>query len=43
MRLARYRGCLKTEAQLLLAETVAHLTRLWAATKETSPVMCHGT
>ncbi len=40
---ARNRGRLKTEAQLLPAATVANLTRLWAATKETPPLMCHGT
>ena len=43
LRQARYRGRLKTEAQLLLASTVANLTRLWAATKETSPLMGRGT
>ena len=32
LRQARYRGRLKTEAQLLLTATVANLTRLWAAT-----------
>ena len=30
LRQARYRGRLKTEAQLLLAATVANLTRIWA-------------
>ena len=38
-----YRGRLKTKAQLLLAATVANLTRLWAATKETPPALCPGT
>ena len=42
LRQARYRGRLKTETQLLLTATVANLIRLWAATKETPPVMCHG-
>ena len=40
---ARYRGRLKTEAQLLPAATVDNLTRLRAATKETPPLMYHGT
>ena len=43
LRQARYRGRLKTKAQLLLAATVANLTRLWAATKETPPALCPGT
>ena len=43
LRQARYRGRLKTEAQLLLAATVANLTRLWAATRETPSVSCPGT
>ena len=43
LRQARYRGRLKTEAQLLLAATVANLTRLWASTRETPPVLCPGT
>ena len=43
LRQARYRGCLQTEAQFLLAATVANLTRLWAATRETPPVLCPGT
>ena len=43
LRQARYRGRLKTKAQLLLAATVANLTRLWTATKETPPVLCPGT
>ena len=43
LRQARYRGRLKTQAQLLLAATVANLTRLWAAAKETPPVLCPGT
>lgn len=36
LRQARYRGCLKTEAHLLLAATVANPARQWAATRETS-------
>ena len=43
LRQARYRGRLKTQAQFLLAATVANLTRLWAAAKETPPVLCPGT
>lgn len=43
LRQARYRGRLKTKAQLLLAATVANLTRLWTSTRETPPVLCPGT
>ena len=43
LRQARYRGRLKTEVQLLLAATVANLTCLWAATRETPQVLCPGT
>ena len=42
LRQARYRGRWNTAAQLYLITAVANLTRLWAATKETLPVLYPG-